>query len=95
MTTSRNCQEYINKTVANSALLDLGMRDSLALDDREDPTASALILGQLQTLSVMLVAGDVGEKIFARKRLRKFLADGKRLDKAKARNMPETQGAAP
>jgi hypothetical protein len=88
MTSAQTHQEYESVTMRNVAFLEQGMRANMAQADSIEPTASALMLGQLQTLSAMLVAGDAGEKEFSRKRLKKFIADGKRLDSAKAKRMP-------
>jgi hypothetical protein len=50
----------------------------------------ALMLGGLQVLAAMLVLGDSGEKTFARKKLKKCIATGKRLSLAVAKKAATT-----
>jgi len=88
MSLSETHQDYQSVAMKNAAFLEQGMILSLSPADKVEPTRSALMLGQLQTLAAMVAVGDAGEKTFARKRLKKFIAMGKRADMAKAKSVP-------
>lgn len=93
MTDGQDHQEYASRTMRNAAFLQVGMEAHVVSHGADELNSALLQLGQLQTLCAMVALGDAGEKAFARKRLKKFIADGRRIDLRKAKSVPQPQGA--
>lgn len=75
----------------NSQYLHIGYLHEMVPHGTSQASADALMLGGLQALCAMIVLGDSGEKTFARKKLKKCIATGKRLASAMAFKNPDIQ----
>jgi hypothetical protein len=93
MTSTEKLQQHYSTSMSNAEFLRTGFLHSSVPTGTSDVDCVALELGALEMLAAMLVLGNTGEKRFARSKLKKLIATGKRLALAKAKTMPETQGA--
>jgi|WetSurMetagenome_2_1015567.scaffolds.fasta_scaffold1109138_2 hypothetical protein len=93
MTSTEKLQQHYSTSMSNAEFLHAGFIHSSVPTGSSDADRVALELGALQMLAAMLVLGGTCEKSFARSKLKKLIATGKRLARAKAKTMPKTEGA--
>jgi hypothetical protein len=93
MTSTEKLQNHTSKCIDNAKFLQIGYRHCAVPADADDIRANMLELGGLEVLCAMMVLGETGEKVFARKKLKHYIATGKRLELRKAKSMPKQQAA--
>ena len=91
MTSNQMYQGRTRVMMSNADYLAKGLQHESVPPEMPEPQRTALACVRLEVLAAMVVAGDTGEKTFARKKLKRYIATGKRLVLAEAKTMPKNE----
>jgi hypothetical protein len=92
MTSIEKLQNHTSPSLENAKFLQAGFMKLAVPPGTDDINAAMLEQGALEVLCAMITLGSAAEKSFSRRRLKQFIAAGKRLAAAKAKSVPKSQG---